>query len=131
MKSKDMTRDANSLNRVNCVELTRRFFYETLDKKERGEIEIPEPIEATTFWSGILSEEARHNDNASWLEQIEQEFSTTETQEDVTTTVEYIINGVNKVANWKAAGSRQQAAGLLILTGIHTRFQECQQDCVC
>lgn len=55
------------------------LFYETLDGKERGETELPEPMEATTCWSGILSEEVRHNYKASWLEQIEQEFSKTET----------------------------------------------------
>ena len=79
---------------------------------------MPGPTEATTFWSGS------HNDNASWLEDIEREFSTTETQEDATITVEDIRNGVNKMVNWKAAGpDLVQGYWFKKLTGIHTRLQ--------
>ena len=51
-----------------------------LDGKEGGETEFPEFAKGTTFWSGIRSQEASHNDKASWLGDTEQEFSTTEPQ---------------------------------------------------
>ena len=42
-----------------------KLFYESLDGKERGETELPKPSEATTFWSGIRSEEVSHNNKES------------------------------------------------------------------
>ena len=43
---------------------------------------VPDPTEATSFWSKIWSEEVDHDERASWLEDVEVEFSTTEVQED-------------------------------------------------
>ena len=81
-----------------------KLFYKTLGGKERGETVLPDPTEATSFWSKIWSEEVGHNERASWLEDVEVEFSTTEVQEDISITVEDIRNGVSKMANWKTAG---------------------------
>ena len=55
-----------------------KLFYEALDGKKREGAEQPDPIEATTFWRKIWSEEVSHNERASWLEEVEQEFSTIE-----------------------------------------------------
>ena len=57
---------------------------------------LPDPTEATSFWSKIWSEEVGHNEGASWLEDVEVELSTTEVQEDISITVENIRNGVSK-----------------------------------
>ena len=81
-----------------------KLLYKTLDGKERGETVLPDPTEATSFWSKIWSEEVGHNERTSWLEDVEVEFSTTEVQEDNSINVEDIRNGVSKMANWKAAG---------------------------
>ena len=80
-----------------------KLFYEALDGKKREGAEQPDPIEATTFWRKIWSEEVSHNERASWLEEVEQEFSTIEVQEDINITIEDIRTGVSKMANWKAA----------------------------
>ena len=86
----------------------------------------------TTFWGRIWWEEVSHHEKASWLADIEQEISTTETQKVIIITVGDIINGVKNMANCKAAG-----AGLVQdclfkkLTPTHIRWQEYQQDCVC
>ena len=81
-----------------------KLFYEALDGKKREGAEQPDPIEATTFLRKIWSEEVSHNERASWLEEVEQEFSAIEVQEDINITTEDIRTGVSKMANWKAAG---------------------------
>ena len=60
------------------------------------------------------------------------ELSTTEVQEDISTTVEDIRNGVSKMANWKAAGpDLVQLSWFKKMRGLHSRLQECLQDCIC
>ena len=109
-----------------------KLFYKTLDGKERGETVLPDATEATSFWSKIWSEKVGQNERASWLEDVEVEFSTTEVQEDISITVENIRNGVSKMANWKAAGpDLVQGFWFKKLTGLHSRLQECLQDCIC
>ena len=108
------------------------MFYETLDGNERGETELPETTEATSFWSGIWWEVVSHNDKASWLEDIEHKLSITGTQEHIIITVEDIRNGVTKMANWKVRGpDLVQGYWFKKLTSIHNRFKKCPQGCVC
>ena len=52
-----------------------KFFYKTLDGKKSEEKEQLNPVEAITFWRMIWSDEVIQNEQASWLEQVEQEFS--------------------------------------------------------
>ena len=65
---------------------------------------LPEPTEATSFWSKTWSKEVGLNERASWLEDVKVQFSTTESKEDINITVEDISALVSKMANWKAAG---------------------------
>ena len=109
-----------------------KLFYETLDEKKQGETALPDPEEATSFWSKIWSEEASYNARASWLEDVELEFSTTEEQVNINITGGDIRSGVSNMANWKAAGPELvQGFWFKKLTGLHARLQECLQDCVC
>ena len=108
-----------------------KLFYEALNGKKREGAEQPDPIEATTFWRKMWSEEASHNERTSWLEEVEQEFSTIEVQEDINITIEDIKAGVSKMANWKAAGPvLVQGYWFKKLPGLHTRLQFYLQDCV-
>ena len=108
-----------------------KLFYEALDRKKREGAEQPDPIEATTFWRKIWSKEVSHNERASWLEEVEQEFSTKEVQEDINITIEDIRTGVSKMANWKAAGpDLVQGYWFKKLPGLHARLQLHLQDCV-
>ena len=71
-----------------------------------------------------------NNERASWLEDCS--TSTTDVQEDISITVEDIRNGVSKMANWKVAGpDLVQGFWFKKLTGLHSRSQECLQDCIC
>ena len=88
----------------NLFRTNQKMFYETLDGKKLGETVLPDPTEATSFWSKIWSEEVGHSERESWLENVEVEFRRTEVQEDINITVEDISTGVSKMANWKAAG---------------------------
>ena len=116
----------NQLFRTN-----QKRFYETLDGERKKEAEQPDPVEATTFWRKIWSEEANHNEQASWLEEVEQEFSTTDMQEDINITLEDVRNGIRKMANWKAAGpDLVQGFWFKNLPGLHPRLQCLLQDCV-
>ena len=102
------------------------------ERGTRNEENLYDPTEATSFWSKIWSEEIDHNERASWLEDVEVEFSTTEVQEDISITVEDIRNEVSKMANWKAAGpDLVQGFWFKKLTGLHSRLRECLQDCIC
>ncbi|XP_037776982.1 uncharacterized protein LOC119573954 [Penaeus monodon] len=79
----------------------------------------------------IWSEEVIHNEQASWLEQVDQEFSAIEVQEDINITMEDIRTGVSKMANWKAAGpDLVQGYWFKKLPGLHPRLQLHLQDCV-
>ena len=114
-----MMRDANSSNRIICFEPTRSCF------TKQGETALPDPEEATSFWKKIWSEEVSHNEKASWLEDVELEFSTTEKQADINITAGDIRSGVSKMANWKAAGPELvQGFWFKKLTGLHPRLQE-------
>ena len=62
-----MKRDVNSSNKINNFDKNQKLFYEALDGKKREEPEQPDPIEATTFWRNIWSEEVSHNERVSWL----------------------------------------------------------------
>ena len=69
-------------------QINQKRFYETLDGKKRKGKEQPDPTAATTFWGKIWLEEVSHNEQASWLEQVEQEFNSVEVQEDINITME-------------------------------------------
>ena len=108
-----------------------KLFYETLDGKKSEEIGLPDPTEITTFWRKIWSEEVSHNEQASWLEEVEQKFSSIEVQEDINITVEDIRTVVSKMANWKAAGpDLVQGYWFKKLSGLHPMLQLHLQDCV-
>ena len=101
------------------------------DGKEGEETELPGPSETTTFWSKICSEEVSHNGRASWLEEVEQQLSSTEIQENIDITVEDIKTGVKKMASRNAAGPDPvQGCWCTKLTGILPRLQEYLQHCV-
>ena len=103
-----------------------KLFYETLDGKKPGETVLPDPTEATSFWSRIWSEEVGHDESASWLKDIGGEFSKTEIQGDININTEDIRTGVNRMANWKAAGpDLVQGFWFKKLTGLHYRLQKC------
>ena len=57
---------------------TNQKMFETLHGKKPGETVLPDPTEATFFWSKIWSEEVGHIERASWLENVEVGFSRTE-----------------------------------------------------
>lgn len=134
LRTKDMTRGFKSLNRTNYFEPIRSCFMDAkwkLKKKSWNRATWTQ-WSYTTFWGRIWWEEVSHHEKASWLADIEQEISTTETQEVIIITVGDIINGVKNMANCKAAGAGLvQDCWFKKLTPIHIRWQEYQQDCVC
>ena len=99
-----------------------KLFYEALDGKKREGAEQPDPIEATTFWRRIWSEEVCHNERASWLEEVEQEFSTTEVQENINITIDDIRTGLR----WQIG--RQLALVLFRVIGSRS-CQDYMLDC--
>ena len=108
-----------------------KLFNETLDGRKRDGAEQPDPNEATTFWRKIWLEEVSHNERASWLDEVEQKFSTIKVQEDINITVEDIRIGVSKMANWKAAGpDLSRGYWFKKLPGLHPRLQLHLQECV-
>ena len=132
MKVKRYDERCQQFKRNHLFRTNQKLFYETLDENKQGETALPDHEEATSFWKKIWSEEVSHNEKASWLEDVELEFSTTEKQADINITEGDIRSGVSKMANWKAAGPELvQGFWFKKLTGLHPRLQECLQNCVC
>ena len=132
MKVKRYDERCQQFKQNHLFRTNQKLFYETLDEKKQGETALPDFVEATSFWKKIWSEEVSHNEKASWLEDVELEFSTTEEQADINITAGDIRSGVSKMANWKVAGLELvQGFWFKKLTGLHPRLQECLQDCVC
>ena len=119
MKVKRYDEKCQQYKQNHLFRTNQKLFYETLDEKKQGETALPGPEEATSFWSKIWSEEASYNARASWLEDVELEFSTTEEQVDINITGGDIRSGVSKMANWKAA-SPELVQGFWFKTGLRT-----------
>ena len=65
VKIKRYTERCQQFKQKHLFRTNQNLFYKTLDGKERGEMVLPDPTEATSFWSKIWSEEVGHNERAS------------------------------------------------------------------
>ena len=72
-------------------------------EENKGEILIvPEDERSKSFWSSIWSESKVYNDQADWLNDIEENLGTIKKQETLTVTEAMVKKQIKKIPNWKA-----------------------------
>jgi hypothetical protein len=78
-----------------------RKFYRSLGKKVIDVKQPPPVAEVEDFWAGIWENQKDHNNNASWLDDIE---TTSRQQEWCEITTKEVTDAVRNMANWKSPG---------------------------
>lgn len=81
-----------------------QLYKELGGKTDNSPVEAPDAKVATQFWKNIWSREEIHTKDASWLGYVKERLSCVKEQEEVVITCENIVNGIRKMANWKAPG---------------------------
>ena len=72
--------------------------YQQLNGKT-GNYEKPDAKDSKEFWSNIWDKEAKHNENAEWLEEVKQEGAYYEKQNDLIITAEMVLKKTKKIPN--------------------------------
>ena len=79
-------------------------FYRELGKKT-FQIEKPPDIgEVKKFWQNILEQEVKHNEDAQWIKDQEEELQQINQMEWKDLTVEELRVNMTRAANWKSPG---------------------------
>ena len=79
-------------------------FYRELGKKTI-QIEKPPDIgEVKKFWQNILEQEVKHNEDAQWIKDQEEELQQINQMEWKDLTVEELRVNMTRAANWKSPG---------------------------
>ena len=78
-------------------------FYHELSGEVRGEKIIPDTEESDIFWSSIWANEAEHNRQAEWLNNVKENLNH-EKQQNLMIDKQKIAQQSKKIANWRAPG---------------------------
>ena len=79
-----------------------RFFQRLNNEEENHQCEIPNSVEAQTFWRGIWSERKKHHKDAEWLKDVKKELERDEGQDKIDITKDKIMRVMRKMPDWKA-----------------------------
>ena len=79
-------------------------FYRELGKKTIQTEKPPDIGEVKTFWKNILKQEVKHNKDAQWIKNQEEELQQINEMECKNLTVEELRVNMTKAANWKSPG---------------------------
>ena len=96
-------------NRINQFRQNRLFqtdqgkLYKELNGNETENL-VPDKEEARTFWEGIWRVEARHNNEAEWLENIRREKDNLGKQEKTEISSNKLKKIMKNIPNWKSPG---------------------------
>ena len=102
--------------------VNQNLFYETLSKGKQKDNCAPNPTAAIEVWSNIWSKEENPNENATSLDDVDEDYRTIEAHKDVQVTLEDIQFGVMNVGNWTAAGTAHvQGSGFKRMIHLHPR----------
>ena len=88
-------------------EKNQKLFFRKLEVQEVKQLstKLPSEQEAFNFWSNIWSDDVNYNENASWLEEIENNTLNVPEMPSCIVTLEKITNTIKKTNNWKAPAS--------------------------
>lgn len=99
----------------NCAKVRQNNLFKNnqsqLYKKLGGRTKLgqtPNGEKAAEFWSGILSVEKRHDEDATWLGEVRDSMSGAEKQGEVKVDIKDVDHGIRKMANWKALGDHRE-----------------------
>ena len=100
-----------------------RFFQRLNSELENHYYEIPNSVEAQTFWRGIWSERKEHHQDAEWFKDVTKELEQDEGQDKIDITKDKMTRVTRKMPNWKAPGpDNAQGYWLKNLTPLHERL---------
>lgn len=77
-------------------ESNEKLLFEKLEGKERRNDIQPDVEESTTFWNRIWASEAKHNEKAKWMKDIEKRCKNIERQDDINVTEADIKKQINE-----------------------------------
>ena len=82
---------------------SKRFYRD--QGKKTSQIEKPPDIGGVKkFWQNILEQEVKHNEDAQWIKDQEEELQQINQMERKDLTVEELRVNMNRAANWKSPG---------------------------
>ena len=94
----------SSTNRIRCSGKTAKRFYRELGKKTIQTEKLPDIGEVKKFWWNILEQEVKHNEDAQWIKDQEEELQQINQMEWKDLTVEELRVNMTRAANWKSPG---------------------------
>ena len=87
----------NRLFKVN-----QKCLFKNIDRIERSDEKIPDPVETLSFWSEIWGKSVHHNESAELLKNLEEELANIEKQSNITIMRDMVRKQCRKTSNWKA-----------------------------
>ena len=123
---------SNLQNRQNTLfQNNRRQLFKELGRNSNKQCDSPNPEKARQFWSNIWSKEGKFNPNATWLKEIEDDFSRVKQQEDAEIATEDVLKGIRKMSSWKAPGpDGVQGFWFKKFSSVHQRLVEALGRCL-
>ena len=107
-----------------------RFFQRLNNEEENHQYEIPNSVEAQTFWMGIWSKRKEHHKDAEWLKDVK-ELEQDEGRDKIDLTKDKMMRVMRKMPNWKAPGlDKVQGYWLKNLTPLHEKLVVYLQECL-
>ena len=79
-------------------------FYRELGKKTIQIEKPPDTGEVKKIWKNILEQEVKHNEDAQWIKDQEEELQQINQMEWKDLRVEELRDNMTRTANWKSAG---------------------------
>ena len=108
-----------------------RFFLQLNNEEENHPYEIPNSVEAQTFWRDIWSERKEHHKDAEWLKDVKKDLEQDEGQDKIDITKDKIMRVMRNMTYWKAPGpDNVQGYWLKNLTPLHDKLVVYLLDCL-
>ena len=108
-------------------ETNQKRFYDNLTKKPENDDEkkSPDKKKVVEFWNKIWGNTNKHNSDAEWIKEVEDDHKGIEKQNDLKITVNMTRKAAKKMKNWRTAGlDGIQGFWLKNLTSIHERLAD-------
>ena len=83
-----------------------RFFQRLNNEEENHQCEIPNFVEAQTFWRVIWGKRKQHYKDAERLKDVEKELEQDEGQDKIDITKDKMLRVMRKMPNWKVPGPK-------------------------
>ena len=95
--------ESNSFGKNRLCQVNQKELFREINGDNKVHNIAPDAQMTREFWSNIWERETRHNDEAEWIKNVEEELKR-EQQTNVTTSVDALKKLIAMMANWKAPG---------------------------